>query len=162
MLLVVGAAAIIMVSAMAFGLVGSGMASDQTSAKADGRQPVPGTPYYIAGNITDELGNPIVGATVVITNLATGQSNTTVSIDGGVYLKDINNELDGGWTPGDTFNLTADNGLLLGWNETIVAGLGAITWIDITLTAVIPEFSTLIVPVMGALAIAVVVGSRRR
>ena len=97
-----------------------------------GRAPMP--PYYVLGYCTNEIGAPVVGATVVITNLRTGGYNTTLTLDNGLYALDINNELPGSWLAGDTLTIEATSGLMSGSGEILLTGEGAYVRVDIAMS----------------------------
>ncbi|MBE3042296.1 hypothetical protein IMZ48_06895, partial [Candidatus Bathyarchaeota archaeon] len=84
----------------------------------------------------------------------------------GYYEIDLNNPLifPSTYLDGDLINVTAIDrtGTSIGWNESAVPG-GPTMTMDVTLTGTaIPEFPMVIVPVMGMLALFVVVRLRRR
>lgn len=155
-MLVICAAATILVSAIAHASV------DAARVAA----PAPGPPFMLEGLTLDPVGTPY-SCLVTVTNLRTGETNTTVSdaLDG-YYRIDLQNQFDSGYLVGDLINATAinDTALLIGWNQ-LPAGGGGSMWMDITLDGVynpIPEFPMLIVPVMGVLALFAVVRLRRK
>jgi hypothetical protein len=100
---------------------------------------------------------PVTGAAVIVTNLNTGASGSTLTDIFGYYSVDVG-ELPGGVALDDIINVTATKNLKIGWNE------GAFSWdvtfLDITLSSVILEFPSLVVPVLGSVCVVVV--SRRK
>jgi hypothetical protein len=163
-MLVMCAAAIVVVSAIAHASV----VTEKATAPPIVQGP-PVTPYLLWGYTYDGVGGP-VECNITVTNLNTGDSNTTNSwqVDpwplDGYYELDLANQLESGVTVGDIINVTAieRNGTSIGWNEMAVPGGGSMH-IDVTLSGTwIPEFPMVIVPVMGMVALFAVVRLRRR
>jgi len=159
-MLVICAAAIAVVSAVAYASV--------SSEKARALDLLP--PYMWQGFITDTVGNPNYNCTVTITNVRTGESNITWSDPfDGYYGMDIQHALPSAFLPGDLINVTAINETadLIGWTEQAVpTPPGGSFWggdvvLDGTYSA-IPEFPMVIVPVMGMMILFVAVGLRRK
>jgi hypothetical protein len=124
---------------------------------------IPPQPYVVWGWLYDSGGAYITGVTitVTITDLRTGavwivDSNP----DYGYYwLDDLNTNVTG-WDFDDTIQVSASFGGVDGVNSGIVSASSL--QLDITIDTVIPEFPVVIVPVLGMVAIAAVVGYKRR
>jgi len=159
-LLLVCAAAIFMVSSMAVLPVGKAIA-EGPSAPGIEAPPVP--PYYAAGYTYDAFGVILPDCVVNITNMRTGAYNLTTSDGAGFYIFDIANQLPepGGFLVGDLINVTATKDMAIGWNESVTLPMGFVA-IDVTLNGVIPEFPMMVLPVVGLLAMFIVVSIRRR
>jgi hypothetical protein len=124
------------------------------------KQPPP--PYPVFGFVYDLSGVEVVGAFVNVTNTRTGEFLTNVTDEYGYYTVDLN-LMPSRYQVGDLINVTADDGVMIGWNESIVPDPeGAYLWIDVTLGAVIPEFQMVMVPVVGMLALVAVIARTRR
>lgn len=157
-MLVICAATITVVSAIAYASV--------NSEKVRALDLLP--PYTLEGLITDSVGSSY-NCTVIITNVRTGESNITWSdpLDG-YYRMDIQHAFPSAFLPGDLINVTAinDTAMLIGWNEQPVpTPPGGSMWMDVLLDGTysgIPEFPMVILPVMGMMALFVVVGLRRK
>jgi hypothetical protein len=117
----------------------------------------PGTPFgvygytYAADGVTKEP-----SCTVTITNVDTGFYWVVASGPTGFYSAGIYG------TAGDEIHVLAVKGEM--WGETSAEATGVYLTIDVTLdqTGEIPEFPTLVVPVVGVVALLTVVGIRRR
>lgn len=124
----------------------------------------PFPPYYAAGYTYDAFGTILPGCEVNITDVNTNAYNLTTSdAVTGFYMVDIKNGLvdTGGFNVGDTVNVTATKGLAIGWNEAVSQDLGYVA-MDITLNGVIPEFPMAVLPVVGMLALFIVVSLKRK
>jgi hypothetical protein len=127
----------------------------------------PGQPHAVRGYIRDVGGvTPVAGANVNITNLRTGAySNITVSGGTGYYNFDLNT-LAGSWDIDDAISAVAWSTSLglSGENVTVLTGLGANEWLNVTLgtVIVIPEFPMVILPISGMLVLFAVVSFKRR
>jgi PKD repeat protein len=97
-------------------------------------------PYTVFGYVTDPLGNPVFGASVVVTDLNNGQTwTTTTDPEYGIYMV----ELSGGglplifdyWGAYDIINVTAEYDGMIGWNEgmTMAPGYEAYLWLDVAI-----------------------------
>ena len=123
-------------------------------------------PLAIFGYVTDSLGDPVVGALVVIKNNDTGFSlDPIITIDDGFYQGNIP-EMN--WTIGDIISVEATYGGSNGMNETVAAYIEGIPLIEInvTISEAIPEFGTTLgasiaAMIAGAVAI-VAVGAPRK
>ncbi|OGS43110.1 MAG: hypothetical protein A3K76_03625 [Euryarchaeota archaeon RBG_13_57_23] len=124
-------------------------------------EPLP--PYYIAGYTYDALGTILPFCDVNVTDKTTDAYMVGTSSDLGFYMLDVKNGMvsTGGFTAGDVINVTATKDLAVGWNETVSLA-GSFTPIDVTLDAMIPEFPMVALPVVGLLAMFIVVSVRRR
>lgn len=160
------AAAIVVVSAVALVPSGKEKASQpELAEKILGRQP--GFPYLIWGYTYASDGVTLMpNCDVTLTDLNTTEFATTVSTDPeAFYMFDITTALASGWDEGHIINVTATQGTFIGWNETT---MDSVTYpgqyeVDVTLNDLaIPEFSMVIVPVMGMIALVAVVSLRRR
>jgi len=155
-MLVICAAATIVVSAIAHASV--------DSEKVIAQDLLP--PYNLEGFTTDASLVPYA-CDVTVTNMRTLESCTTTSYpEDGYYTIDIQHALPSAFIVGDPINVTATNfaALLIGWNEQPVPGGGSM-WMDVTLNGTwdgIPEFPTVIVPIVGMLAVFAVVSLKRR
>jgi PKD repeat protein len=124
----------------------------------------PPMPYNVWGYVLDSIGGMAFSVPVTITDTTTGAVWSTVTdTEFGYYMVDLNlNET--GWAMGHTIEVEANSGLEVGTNSGVAGALGyeAAMQLDITMVAVIPEFSMLIVPVLGMVGIAAVVSLTRR
>jgi len=125
----------------------------------------PGFPYACVGHTYDSDGSTILPACdVTIKNLRTADSHTVVSDSTGYYQDDLN-DLEYyplGWVTSDTIDVTAVQGTMMGHNQTTYDEAGFSVVIDVTLDTVIPEFSMVIVPVVGMAALVVGLSMGRR
>ncbi len=125
----------------------------------------PGQPHSVRGYIYDTDGvTKVAGANVNITNVDTGASNNaTISSINGYYNFDLNTLL-GGWNTGDQVRAVAWLGIVSGENETIITGVGANEWLNVTMgtVIVIPEFPMVLLPISGMLVLFAVVSLKRR
>jgi hypothetical protein len=154
---------VLFVCVAAIALIASGAAlamANRASATAafDPDQPPP--PYNVIGYTYDAGGTLVPGCDVNITNLRTGDYILTVSDVNSFYQYNLN-DIPSGWIVGDTINVTAQKDLAIGWNEAQTAA-GPFLWLDVHMTAIIPEFPMVVLPVMGMLALVAVVSFRRR
>jgi len=156
-MLVVCAAATIVVSVIAHASV--------DSKKVIAQDLLP--PYNLQGFTTDVTGLIPYACDVWVTNMRTHESATTTSYpEDGYYIIDVQHAWPSAFIVGDRVNVTATNfsALLIGWNEQPIPGGGSM-WMDVILDGTwdgIPEFPMVIVPVMGMMALFVVVGLRRK
>ena len=124
-------------------------------------------PYTLEGLTTDETGTIYYSCMITVTNVRTGESNTTTSFESdGYYTMDLQHQWPSAFLVGDPVNVTAINesNMLIGWNEQLIPGGGGM-WIDVYMNGTwdgIPEFPMVIVPVTGMLAVFAVVSLRRR
>ncbi len=124
----------------------------------------PPTPYNVWGYVLDSLGSPAFSVPVTITDTTTGAVwNTLTDTEFGYYMVDLNTN-ETGWAMGHTMSVEANNGLEMGTNSGVAGDPGneAALQLDITMGAIIPEFSMLIVPLLGMVGIAAVVSLTRR
>jgi hypothetical protein len=164
-LLVVLAAAVAIVSAVALVPSGKEKASQPTLVEKALSRP-PGFPYSVVGYTYQSDGvTPWPYCDLIVKNNNTGESNTTTSDDVGYYSIDANEPLffPSGCVNGDVIFVTATNGTAIGSNESVVDwDVVGFSWIDVTLNDLaIPEFSMVIVPVVGMMALVVVASLRR-
>jgi len=152
-LLLVFVAAIVIVSAIVLGSIGT-----QHRVPANALAP-PGPPYPVAGYTYDSLGAKLPSCDLNVTDLNTGEyCNTVVSDGNGFYSVDLGSFAV--WTEGDIIKVTAAKDMWTGENQSAVAG--TYLRLDVTLNVLIPEFPMVIVPVTGMLALVAVVSLRRR
>lgn len=142
------AAALIAVSSIA--LAPSGKVTP--NVPADSQAPLPA--YFIFGTTRDEAGVPLPFCNINMTDKTTGAYNDTiVSNITGVYRFDANNGLAGGVATGQIINITANKGVLVGYNQTAIPPLPLLK-MDVTLSGVvIPEFGGMMIPLAGILSI---------
>lgn len=164
--LIVCVAAIVIVSAMALASVGKGSATlPKTSRSAEDAQPAPGTPFLVFGIVYDSLGNPVAGATVVITNENTTEFVTLTSEFDGYFESDMQASTTTGCVPNNTMNVTATYGTQIGWiNATIPDPAGPYLSMDVTIyeSSVIPEFPMVVMPIVGIMVLFTAASLRRR
>ena len=125
---------------------------------------IPVPPFSIYGYTYDENGALLPDCTVTLTNVNTSESVVFDSGAAAFYMKDLT-ELELGYTNGDVFHVEAVKGELWGENNTVIDFESPLPYIqlDITLEGeVIPEFSTVLIPVAGVLVLFAIVGLRRR
>jgi PKD repeat protein len=80
----------------------------------------PPAPYTVWGYVTDSGGSPVFGAIVTITDLSTGAVWTAITDDEyGYYWLDNLNTNETGWAVGDTIEVTASYGGMMGTNSGI-------------------------------------------
>jgi len=119
----------------------------------------PPLPYSISGHILDSNGNAIVGATITLTNLRTGNSLVTYSAINGEYQQDAYNF--GPYQDGDIIKYHVVYG---GTEKTVTAPIDISkggTRLDIYLDFLIPEFPTIALPLIIALLGFMFIISRR-
>jgi hypothetical protein len=126
---------------------------------------IPPPAYVVLGYAYDSVGSVVPGITVVVTDLRTGNTWTGIDdIEPGFYIIDLNSNVSG-WLSGDTINVTVTSGALIGWGEKVAGSEGEVALqIDVTMVDnTIPEFSTIVLPVVGIAAVVAVIGlgSRR-
>ncbi len=122
----------------------------------------PITPYPVIGIVFDNLGVPLGGAHINITDTHTGLYNNTLVSDStpgseGYYIFDANT-LGGGApvNPGDVFTIVGNDSLMMGSNTTVIPVVfTGYIWFNVTLNLTIPEFTTALIPVMGVLGMVV-------
>jgi hypothetical protein len=88
---------------------------------------------------------PVVGATVTVTNLRSGYSETLTSDDQGYYATGLVETPggppdSGGPMQGDIANVTAVFDTMIGWNEVVVDYGQAYQWLDVTLSGLRPGY----------------------
>ncbi len=123
-------------------------------------------PLTVWGYVTDSLGDPVIGASVVIKNNDTGVSlDPIITIDDGFYQGNI---AETNWTIGDIIYVEASYGGSNGMNDSVAAYVEGIPiiQIDVTISEAIPEFGTTLgasiaAMIAGAVAI-VAVGAPRK
>jgi PKD repeat protein len=98
----------------------------------------PQPPYYVAGYTLSESAVAMASCSVTITNLRTGGTLATTSDATGFYMKDIANELPGGYVIGDTVRVDATKGTASG-STTAVLLAGSYTPVDVILYDIGPE-----------------------
>ena len=120
---------------------------------------------YAADGVT-----PLPGCVITVTNTRTGDAIVWDETSEGwvptlnVYSVDTV-EFPNGWSWGDLLNVTAVNGVSVGWNESVITdNPSGLDQIDVTLDGItdIPEFPMVVLPVVGLVAIAAVVSLKRR
>jgi len=120
--------------------------------------------------VKDGGGNPVGGAAVTATEVTTGEVLVNVTYTDeqgyGSYAFDMS-YFQNGWTTGDIVNVTVmTNDSMIGWNESAVnlpPWDGGYIQLDVVVGPIgIPEFPTVIVPVLGMIALVVVFGLHRR
>jgi len=160
-------AAIVVVSAIGVAPVSKAMASAPVLTEATARQPE--FPYLVYGYTYASDGMTLLpNCDIVFTNLRTGEFVTNVSTDPeAFYMCDITFEFPSGWEEADTINITATFGAtLIGWTETVIDSIANPGYVqaDVTLHDVsgIPEFSMVIMPVVGVIALFAFVSLRRK
>jgi len=125
---------------------------------------IPPLPYTLWGYVTDSGGNPVFGCNVSITDLRTGfvwYNDTDYAY--GYYTVDLNTNVSG-WQIGDIISVTANTGSMTGTNtgDTGLPGNEASTQVDVQLTTAIPEFPSVLLPVLGMVVLVAVMELRRR
>jgi hypothetical protein len=162
----------LLASAMAVPHSADGKAA-QGKIPATTSQGIPPPPYPVQGYTNDSLGNPIE-CYVVITDLDsganwTGWSNFTndgINYYPGFYqinIAPLDSALPYEYSDGDTLEVVAtSNTSLTGSNTGLVSNATAYTTIDVVVSTVIPEFSVVVVPIVGLVAIVAVMSHRRR
>jgi len=152
---------IVVVSSIALGP--SAKEQNKTPARTD----APGTPFYVVGFTYEESppGSGILvklaSVSVTITNQRTAESvSGTSGASGptlGSFMIDMQTNTASGVLPGDTFSISAVKAALSGTNVTTVGlpnPVGLAVYLNCTLTTgVIPEFGTLLVPIVGMFGI---------
>jgi PKD repeat protein len=134
----------------------TGTTSTQVTVTSPSDPPPP--PFTLFGYIYDSGGNLAFLASVTVTDLNTGAVWYAMTDDTyGYYLVYLINET--GFTVGDTVLVEAT----LGTDSGFATGVTAEAWIEVDVTmVVIPEFSMVVLPVIGVVAIAAVVSLSRR
>jgi hypothetical protein len=159
--LLVFVTAIVIASALAYS-----PSASESPAKTIARAPPP--PNNVFGLTTDEFGGMLFDCAITILNVNSGAVNYTTSYNyegsGYAYYEFNLNDMDGGWTDGDIIRVTATNVTLglEGQREGAITLLAGFLSLDITLyPVVIPEFPMVMVPVLGMVALVVVVSISR-
>lgn len=138
-------------------VTGSSVAS--VSVNEHHRQP--GPPFIIWGFVYEADGvTPVTDCPVNVTHENTGlwYLTSTDSVYGYYEISkqrfDVNN--------GDVFNVTATKGSQIGWNESVRVDLELQMWINVTVSpGEIPEFPSLIAPILGLTCLVVLVSVAR-
>jgi len=156
-MLLVFVTAIVIVSAMALA-----PSAKESPAKAIAR-PLP-PPFMLFGQTFDSGGALLYNCDINITNLRSGSWNLTTSDAAFAYYEfDLMNMMDGGVLDGDTIRVTATNVGVEGQNESVLSLTTGFMYMNVTLDPIgIPEFPMVMVPVLGMMALVVVVSLRRR
>ena len=95
----------------------------------------PPPPFTVYGYTFDGNGNPLIGCSVTVMNVRTGQYLTTVSISPGVYIIDNLNTIVGGWAVYDTIRIAATYGAMSGSTEVVLTDPNAaVMQADVTLS----------------------------
>jgi hypothetical protein len=133
-------------------------------------QKAPPPPYSLIGYTFGPDGfTPIVNAVVTITDTNTGAVLNAVSDpDFGIIIDPLTsnypnlNDLAGGVTDGDEIVVYATEGALSGSNSGIVDTAQASLDLNVVLSNVIPEFSGVVLPVVGMIGMFAIVGVAAR
>jgi hypothetical protein len=127
--------------------------------------------FLLVGYTYDQNGTKMGGAAIHVHDVTSNAwNNTTLSNPStAFYSVDINNGLTGGVAGGHVINITATFSTLLGHNQSALpAVLTSFFEMNCTLrsTVVIPEFSSLLLPLVGMFgllaAVSVVAGRRKK
>jgi len=129
----------------------------QTPARMMG----PGTPTIVIGYTFDSVGAILPSCDVNITDLDTGEYEHVASDLTGKYQYDLTN-LPSGAAAGETIRAEANNTIYMGFNQSVLPSSAPFMWLNVTLGVLIPEFSTLIVPIVGAALVVMAVTVRNR
>jgi hypothetical protein len=121
----------------------------------------PPPPYILYGFSVDGLGYAVPDCNLNLSNLNTAEYVVLTTDSNGYYQYDLAN-MPSGYTVGDEITLTSASESYSGANQTTVTGTGG-KWLNVTLVeVVIPEFSSLVIPVVGCLVLFAVYTFRRR
>jgi len=148
-MLLVCAAAIIIASAVAVAAFGIGA---QPKVKAGVGDNPPPFPFYVAGYTTTASFVHVPNCVVTITDVTTGAVNTTVSDSTGFYFKDIQTG-NPAINVGDVISVTAHDSTMTGTNQTTYAGGPLYINIWVALNTPIPEFTDIVIPIVGMVSI---------
>jgi hypothetical protein len=145
-------------------MVSSAVVSFGNATETAARQPIP--PYNVQGYVYQSDGTtPAVDCTVNVTNVATGEWLLTATDPVyGWYELDLANMLPSGVADGQVINVTVTKDLSIGWGEgTAMPGSTPYLELNIVMNGtIIPEFPMVVLPVVGLMALFVVVGLVRR
>jgi hypothetical protein len=111
----------------------------------------PSSPYVLYGYAYDSNFNAVGSANITVLDLITADAGQAVADVNGYYQFNLAN-LPNGYSLGDTITITGNMTELIGYNSTTVTGSGG-KWFNVTMSVVIPEFSSLVVPVVGMMLI---------
>lgn len=118
-------------------------------------------PFVVEGFVYEADGvTPAVDCVVNVTNKNTGEWILTGTDPWGYGWYEAQFEFHN-VTEGDLFNVTAMKDWQIGWNESVYTG-GPILDLNITMSGTIPEFPSLIAPVLGLTCLVVLVLVARR
>lgn len=120
--------------------------------------------YFFKGYVTNETGAAVPNATVNFVDLQSFSGANVTADEYGYYEFDLQT-LAGGFSIGDTINVTANATGYLGWNETTADALSGEKMVNVTVfTTNVPFFSCVpcAVAVAGALMGIVAVAARRK
>lgn len=115
-------------------------------------------PLYVAGNVSDSNGDPVVGASCLIRDLTTGLDYGPVL---SVYVTDEIAQYEffipmDDWTTGDDIKVEVTYGSTNGFNQGVAPDHGLpFLQLDVTLSDAIPEFGT----TLGASIAACLIGA---
>ena len=153
-MLLVCAAAIIIVSGMSLASFGKG-----AQPTVPGHISIPPPPFLLYGYIKNSVGTPLANCVVTITDQTTTDTVTGIISDDGIILGDIGfysydlSNLPLGYTTGDTIlvNSTGPGGTV--GSNTGVLGTDPYLRINVTLDVAIPEFTAIVIPIVGMISI---------
>jgi len=130
--------------------------------------PVRLPPYFVWGNIYSHRGVSVAGAIVQITDTATNETVIAVTDTTGRYQVDLAT-LYSGYMNGEGLDVFATDGLFYGTNESAIDldefDDAAMEWpnrqVNVVLSE-IPEFTTILIPIIGMFLLAVLLRRHRR
>ena len=121
----------------------------------------PGTPMIVIGYTFDSVGAIMPSCDVNITDLDTGEYDYVVSDLAGKYQYDLTN-LPSGAVAGDMIKAEANNTIYTGFNQSVLPSSAPFMWLNVTLNVLIPEFSEIVVPIVGLMLIALIFDRTRK
>ncbi len=125
-------------------------------------------PYFVWGIITSHRDAPVSGAIVLVTDTVTNETVMAITDSGGMYQVDLAT-LYSGYMNFENLTVYATDGSYYGRNESFIDlddwDDSAMTWpnrqVNVVLSE-IPEFATLVGPMLCILALVVLLGRQRR
>jgi len=107
--------------------------------------------HLVCGHTYDSYGGIVPNCDLNLSDLQTGEWVILRSNDTGYFEYDLTN-LPSGYSTGDTIRLIAQWGSYTGSSETDVT-VADVQWLNVNLPFEIPEFATMMLPILGALVI---------
>ena len=137
------------------------MLSSVARAPANESPRQPGPPFVLSGFVYEADGiTPVTDCPVNVTHENTGLWYLTTTDSEYGYFEIVKLRYD--VNDGDVFNVTATKGSQIGWNESVRVNGELWMWVNVTMSGAIPEFPSVLAPVLGSICLLVLVSVARR